>query len=63
MHVASTLGQHLFCWTVSLSKSLGFFCLGMQNKIVYDASQELMQKLAVEAFEVARVSEAHFTIQ
>lgn len=35
----------------------------MQNRIVYDASQELMQKLAVEAFEVAKVSKAHFTIQ
>jgi hypothetical protein len=31
----------------------------MQNKTVYDASQGLMEKLALEAFEVARVSKAH----
>lgn len=35
----------------------------MQNKIVYDASEGLMQKLAVEALEVATVSKARFTIQ
>lgn len=31
-------------------------CLGVKNEVVYEMSQELMEKLAVEAFQVAMVS-------
>jgi len=31
-------------------------CLGVNNEAVYNTSQMLMEKLAVEAFEVAMVS-------
>ena len=33
-----------------------FFLIGVRNEIVYEFSQGLMEKLAVEAFEVAMVS-------
>jgi hypothetical protein len=35
---------------------VGFACLGVKNEVVYEMSQGLMEKLAVEAFEVAMVS-------
>lgn len=34
----------------------GFVFVDMNNEIVYDASKELMQRLALEAAEVAMVS-------
>lgn len=32
-------------------------CLGVKNEVVYEMSERLMEKLAIEAFRVAMVSE------
>lgn len=35
-------------------------CLGVKNEVVYEMSERLMEKLAIEAFRVAMVSEKVF---